>query len=186
MGELKSAWEIAQERANRLGKLSAEEEEQQARQRCDQIGQVLAQKWLDSSQQLDISAELKKHKEAERNIIKQAIIEHLAEAIELTATQDISRMKKAIEGIGSLGPELLPKAEEMGKLVQEYEEAEQKIRQELESNYGETLHKLRISGTAVDAINIEATPEWQPARQELLEVFIPRLNDLRQGLINSP
>ena len=184
MGELKSAWEIAQERANRLGKLSAEEEEQQARQRCDQIGQVLAQKWLDSSQQLDISAELNKHKAAERNIIKQAIIEHLAEAIEFTATQDIK--KKVIEGIGGLGPELQPKAEEMGKLVQEYEGAEQKIRQELESNYGETLHKLRISGTAVDAINIEATPEWQPARQELLEVFIPRLNDLRQGLINSP
>ena len=183
MGELKSAWEIAQERANRLGKLSATEEDQQARQRCDQIGQVLAQKWLDSSQQLDISAELKKHKEAERNIIKQAIIEHLAEAIEFTATQDIK--KKVIEGIGGLGPELQPKAEEMGKLVQEYEGAEQKIRQELESNYGETLHKLRISGTAVDAINIEATPEWQPARQELLEVFTPRLNDLKQGLINS-
>lgn len=185
MGELKSAWGIAQERANRLGKLSAEEEEQQARQRCDQIGQVLAQKWLDGSQELDISAELKKHKEAERNIIKEAIIEHLAEAIEFTATQDISRMKKAIEGIGSLGPELQPKPEEIGKLVQEYEGAEQKIRQELESNYRGTLHQLRISGTAVDAINIEATPQWQLARQELGGVFTPRLHDLKQGLINS-
>jgi hypothetical protein len=185
MGELKSAWEIAQERANRLGKLSAEEEEQQARQRCDQTGQVLAQKWLDASQQLDISAELKKHKEEERNIIKQAIIEHLAEAIGFTATQDIRGMKKAVEGIGSLGPQLQPKAEEISKLVQEYEGAEQKIRQELESDYRETLHKLRISGTAVDAINIEVTPEWLLARQELVEAFTPRLSDLRQGLINS-
>jgi hypothetical protein len=185
MGELKSAWEIAQERAIRLGKLSAEEKEQQARQRCDQIGQVLAQKWLDGSQQLDIAAELKKHKEDERNIMKQAIIEHLAEAIGFTAAQDISRMKKAIEGISSVGPELQPKAEEIGKLVQEYEVAEQKIRQELESNYRETLHQLRISGTAVDAINIEATPEWQPARQELVEGFTPRLNGLRQGLMKS-
>jgi len=185
MGELKSAWEIAQERANRLGKLSAEEEEEQARQRCDQIGQVLAQKWLDGSQELDISAELNKHNEEERDIIKQAIIEHLAEAIEFTATQDINRMKQAIEGIGSLGPELLPKAEEIGKLVQEYEGVEQKIRQELESDYGETLHQLRISGTAVDAVNIEATPEWQPARQELIEVFTPRLNGLRQGLMKN-
>jgi glutamine synthetase type III len=185
MGELKSAWEIAQERANRLGKLSAEEEEQQARQRYHQTGQVLAQKWLDSSQQLDIAAELNKHKEEERNIIKQAIIEHLADAIDFTATQDIDRMKKVIEGISSLGPELQPKAEEIGKLVQEYEGAEQKIRQQLESNYRETLHQLRISGTAVDAINIEATPQWQLARQELVEAFTPRLNDLRQGLINS-
>ena len=185
MGELKSAWEIAQDRANRLGKLSIEEEEQQARQRYHQTGQVLAQKWLDGSQQLDIATELKKHKAEERNIIKQAIIEHLAEAIEFTVTQDMRRMKKAVEGIGSLGPELQPKAEEIGKLVQEYEGAEQKIRQELESNYRETLHQLRISGTAVDAINMEATPEWLPARQELTEAFTPRLNDLRQGLINS-
>jgi len=185
MGELKSAWEIAQERANRLGKLSAEEEEQQARQRYDQTGQVLAQKWLDDSQQLDTATELKKHNEEERNIIKQAIIEHLAEAIEFTATQDIRRMKKAVEGIGSLEPKSQPKAEEIGELVQEYEGAEQKIRQELENNYRETLHKLRISGTAVDAINIEATPEWPLAWQELVEAFTPRLNDLRQGLISS-
>ncbi len=185
MGELKSAWEIAQERANRLGKLSAEEEEQQARQRYHQTGQGLAQKWLDGSPQLDIAAELNKRKEEERNIIKQAIIEHLADAIDFTATRDINRIKKVIEGISSLGPELQPKAEEIGKLVQEYDGAEQKIRQQLESNYRETLHQLRISGTAVDAINIEATPQWQLARQELVEVYTPRLNDLRQGLMNS-
>jgi hypothetical protein len=186
MGELKSAWEIAQERANRLGKLSAEEEEQQARQRYHQIGQVVAQKWLDSSQQLDITAELNKHKEEERNIIKQAIIEHLVEAIEFTATEGMNRMKKVIEGISSLGPELQPKAKEIGELVQEYEGAERKIRQELESNYRETLHQLRISGTAVDAINIEAGPQWQPTQQRLVEAFTPRLNDLKRGLINSP
>ena len=40
MGELKSAWEIAQEKANKLGKLSDEEKEQQTRQRYRQIGQA--------------------------------------------------------------------------------------------------------------------------------------------------
>ncbi len=184
MGELKSAWEIAQERANRLGKLSAEEKEQQEIQGCRQIGQVLAQKWLDSSQQLDMTAELNKHEEKERAIIKQAVIEHLVEAIEFTTTQGINSVKRVIEAISSLGPELQPKAEEIGQLVQEYEEAEQKIRQELESNYRETLHQLRISGTAVDIINIEANHQWQLARQELVESFTPRLNDLKQALIS--
>jgi hypothetical protein len=184
MGELKSAWEIAQEKANRLGKLSAEEKEQQARQRYRQIGQVLAQKWLGSSQQLDMAAELNKHEEKEREIIKQALIEHLVEAIEFTTTQGINSMKKVIAAISSLGPELQPKAEEIGQLVQEYEDAEQKIRQELESDYRETLHQLRISGTAIDAINIEADQKWQPARQELVEAFTPRLNDLKRALIS--
>jgi hypothetical protein len=184
MGELKSAWEIAQEKANRLGKLSAEEKEQQERQRYHQIGQVLAQKWLDSSQKLDITAELNKHGEKEREIIKQAVIKHLVEAIEFTTTQGINSVKRVIEAISSLGPELQPKAEEIGQLVQEYEGAEHKIRQELESDCRETLHQLRISGTAVGAINIETDPQWQLARQELVEAFTPRLNDLKRTLIS--
>jgi len=184
MGKLKSAREIAQEKVNRLGKLSAEEKEQQARQGYRQIGQVLAQKWLDSSQKLDMTAELNKHEEKDREIIKQAVIEHLVEAIEFTTTQGINSVKRVIEAISTLGPELQPRAEEIVQLVQEYEGAEEKIRQELESDYRETLHQLRISGTAVDAINIETDHKWQLARQRLVEAFTPRLNDLKQALIS--
>jgi len=184
MGELKSAWEIAQEKANRLGKLSAEEKDQQARQGYRQIGQVLAQKWLDGPQRLDMTVELEKYEEKEREIIKQAVIEHLVEAIDFTTTRGINSVKRVIEAISSLRPELQPKAEEISQLVQEYEGAEQKIRQELESDYRETLHKLRISGTAVDAINIEADHKWQVARQGLVEAFTSRFNALKQALIN--
>jgi hypothetical protein len=167
-----------------LGRLSAEEKEQQEIQRCRQIGQALAQKWLDGSQQLDITTELNKHEEKDRDIIKQVIIEHLIGAIELTTAQGRNNVEKIIEGISSLEPELQPKAEEIGQLVQEYEGAEQEIRRELESNYRETLHRLRISGTAVATINIEADPKWQLARQRLIEAFTPRLNDSKKALIN--
>jgi len=184
MSELKSAWEIAQERANRLGKLSAEEKEQQEIQALRQIGQTLAQKWLDSAQQLDMAAELNKHEEKDRDTIKQAIIEHLVDAIEFTTTLSINSVKRVTEGLISLGPELQPKAEEISRLAQEYEGAEQKIRQELEGSYRETLHRLRISGTAVAAINLETNPQWQSARQELVEAFTARLADLKQALVS--
>jgi hypothetical protein len=184
MSELKSAWEIAQERANRLGRLSAGEKEQQERQRYRQIGQALAQKWLDSSQQLDMTAELNRHEEKERNIIKQAVIERLVEAIAFTTTQDINSVKMVIAAISSLEPQLQPKTEEISQLVQEHEEAEQKIRQELEDNCRKILHQLRISGTAVDSINIEANHHWQVARQGLVEALTPKLNDLKQALIS--
>jgi hypothetical protein len=131
-----------------------------------------------------MAAELNKYEEKERDIIKQAVIEHLVEVIELTTTQGINSVKRVVEAISSLRPELQPKAEEIGQLVQEYAEAEQKIRQDLESNYRETLHQLRISGTAVDAINIETNNQWQLARQELVEAFTPRLNALKQALIS--
>ena len=186
MGELKSAWEIAQERANRLGKLSPQEKEQQERQEYRQIGQMLAQKLLDSSRRLNITAELNKHEEKEREIVKQVVIEHLVEAIELTPDQGMNSAKKVMEAISNLGPELQPKAEKIDQLFQEYEASEQKIRQELENDYRETLHQLRISGTAVGAINIAADPQWQLAWHELVEAFTPRLNDLKQSLTSSP
>lgn len=184
MTELKSAWEVAQERASRLGKLSAGEKEQQERQGYRQVGQVLAQKWMDSSQRLDVTAELDKHEEKGREIIKQAIIEHLIEAVGFANTQAVNNVKRVIEAISSLKPALQPRAEEMTQLLQEYEAAEQQIRQELESNYRETLHQLRISGTAVDAINVEDNPQWQVARQGLVESLAPRLNALKQALVS--
>jgi hypothetical protein len=182
MSEMKSAWELAQERADRLGKLSPQEKEEQERQTYHQIGQVLAQKLMDGSQGLDATAELSKHEEKGRDTIRQAAIEHLVEAIELTAAKSVDNLKGIIGAISSLKPELQPKAEEMGQLTQEYELAEQKIRQELEGNTRETLHQLRISGTAVGAINVEDNPEWETARQRLAESFAPRLNALKQAL----
>jgi len=185
MSELKSAWEVAQERANRLGKLSAEEKEQQQKQGYRQIGQALAQKWMDSSQRLDVTAELGKYEEKDRDVIKQAMIEQLIGVFGFANIQAIDNMKRVIKAISSLRPELQPKAEEVGQLVQEYELAEEKIRQELESSYRATLHQLRISGTAVDVINIETNPQWQQARQGLVEDFTPRLNDLKQALTGT-
>jgi hypothetical protein len=185
MGELKSAWEIAQERVSRLGKLSAEEEKQQARQRYRQVGQVLSQKWLDSSRPPDITAELNKHREEDREGIRQAVIEHLLEAVEITPTQSTDRVRRAIEGVSRLGPELQSEAEGVATLIQEYEEAEGKTRQQLESSYWETLHQLRISGTAVGRVNIEANEQWQLARQRLVEDFAPRLADLKRKLTTA-
>jgi hypothetical protein len=182
MSELRSAWEIAQERASRLGKLSAEEKEQHELQAYRQIGHALAQKWLDS-QQLDMMAELNQHEEKGRPAIKEAAIEHLADAIDFTTAQGVNSLQRIIEGLVTLGPELQPKAQEVGQLAREYEAAEQRIRQELESSYRETLHRLRISGTAVGAINLETNPQWQTARQELVAGFASRLDDLKQSLV---
>jgi hypothetical protein len=182
MGELKSAWEVAQERANRLGKLSAEEKEQQERHGYRQIGQALAQKWLDSPNGPDMTMELSKYEKSETGVIKQSMIERLAEAVELQTARGTNRVQKVLEAITTLKPELQPEVEEIGRLAQEYELAEQKMRQELGSKYSETLHQLRISGTAVDSINIEANSKWQPAQQELIQVFAPRLNELKHAL----
>ena len=196
MGELKSAWEIAQEKANRLGKLSAEEEEQQRKQRYRQIGQGVAQKWLDNPETLSLTTELNKHPEEEQELIKRAILSHLLQAVDLKGRSGTSpdsmrcgrsggvylHPEKILQEIASLEPESQPITEGITKLIQEYEVAGRKTRQELESKTRETLHQLRISGTAVGDINIEATPQWQQAQQHLVETLEPRLNSLKQEL----
>jgi hypothetical protein len=182
VSELKSAWEIAQERASRLGKLSAEEKEQQELEAYRQIGHALAQKWLDG-QQLDMAAEVNKQEEKARPAAKRAAIEHLTDAIDFTTAQGTNSLRGIIEGLIALRPDLQSRAEQVSHLAKEYEAAEQKIRQELESSYRQTLHRLRVSGTAVGAINLEANPQWQSARQGLVEDFASRLNDLKHALI---
>ena len=110
-------------------------------------------------------------------------LDYLVEAIDFQSSKPgVSRLERAIQGIASLEPKSQPITERITKLAQEHEQAERKTRQELESNYRELLHQLRISGTAVGDINLEATPEWQPAQQGLAELFRPRLDSLKQEL----
>src|SRR4030042_6179990 len=105
MGELKSAWEIAQEKADKLGKLTAEEQEQQRKERCHQAGRMLAQKWLDLSEGVDIVAELDRYEEEEKAAIRQVTIDFLVEVIDLNST---AGLVKAIQGIASLEPKSQP------------------------------------------------------------------------------
>ena len=182
MDELKSAWEIAEQRASRLGRLSAEEQQQQERDRCHQIGRVLAAKWLDGHERLDLTAELGTYGKENRTAVKRAVIEHLVEAIEPSSPGNADRVTRAIAGIEGLAPELQPEIDEIRRLLHEYAEAERKARQEMENTCRESLHRLRISGTAVAGINIEATEEWQEAHQRLVEDFTPRFNDVKQAL----
>lgn len=183
MGELKSAWEIAQEKANKLGKLSSEEERRQREEKCRQIGQAMAQRWLDGSQGQNLAAEINGYPEEEKSLIKQTTLGYLIEAIDFQNSKSgVGGLEKAIQGIAGLEPKSQPIVERLTELVQEYSQAKKKTRQELESKGREVLHQLRISGTAVGDINLEATPQWQQSEQRLIETFRPRLDSLKQEL----
>ena len=204
MGELKSAWEIAQGKADKLGKLSSEELQQQGEEKCRQIGQAIAQRYLDNLESLDLEVELDKHSEEEKGLIKRAVGSHLIQALELSSQSGTSRrpterdggmkqnnrsggayfrMERIIQGIAGLEPKSGAITERMRQLFQEYEGATREARREIERKGKETLHQLRISGTAVGDINIEAMPQWQQTWHRLREPFEPRLDNLKQELL---
>lgn len=205
MGELKSAWEIAQEKANKLGRLSPEELEQQREEKCRQIGQAIAQRYLDNLGSLNLGIELDRHPEEEKGLIKRAVASRLIQALDLGSRLATSpdttgrhgrvkqnnrsggvylRLEKIIRGIDSLEPKAGAITERVRQLFQEYEEATREARREIERKGREILHQLRISGTAVGDINVEAMPQWQQTWHRLREPFEPRLDNLKEELIN--
>ena len=182
MAELKSAWEVAQEKANKLGKLSPQEIQQQRKQECWQIGSAIAQKYLNDIEPPNLAAELNNYPTEERDLIKPAILNHLVQAMDLKSH---SKLEKIIQGIAAIEPKLQSIIERIRELDQEYAQAVRKTRQTVENRGRETLHQLRVSGTAVGGINIEATQEWQQSWNKLTEPFAPRLDNLKRELIKA-
>jgi hypothetical protein len=177
MADIKSAWEIAEERANRLGKFSAEEQRQQKEQECRQIAAGIAQRYLDSSQ--DITAMLDKYSGEEERLIRLALFDLLIEAI---AFDSQSRAEKAANGIVVLEPKSQPLIGRAIDLLMEYWQAGTRITKEVETRGKELLHQLRISGTAINEINIAASPQWQQNWQKLKAPLEHQLDALKQEL----
>jgi len=173
MGDMKSAWEIAQERANRLGNLSREEQRKQKEQECRQIAEGIVRNYLDSPGAEDITAAVERYRGEERELVLAAAVDLLTEAVTLDSE---TRAEKAARGIVALEPGTQPVVGRMMDLLTEYHRAGERIKKEGEGRVKELLHQLRISGTAVGEISIEAGPQRQRAPLE------QQLDALRQEL----
>ncbi len=183
MGEIKSAWEIALEKTEKLGKLSAEELRRQKEEEYTLIGQVLANKYLGGLDLWQLEVELDKYRGEERNSISKAVASKLAQAIELGNRE---RLRKVMGGVSYLRQNGTIKevSNEIEQLFQEYEQAEQKEREEIEESAKGILHQLRISGSAIKAINPKAISRWQQDLDQLAQPYKERLEQLKQKLIN--
>ena len=179
MGELKSAWEIALEKSERLGKLSDKEEQQYREERYRQIGAAVVQRYLDDPHGQSLTSQLKAYSEEERKTIHRAVLSELIVTLDM---ENPARLNEACRGISSLEPESQPVLERIARLGTEYQEARKAARQEMENEGKEMLHRLRISGTAVGDINVEALAEWQEKEQLLVATFAPKLDRFKQEL----
>ena len=184
VGEIKSAREIAQEKTSKLGELSPEEKGEQKQDRCRMIGKSLAEKYLSQYDIRLLETELNKHIAQDKDLMKQAAIHRLIEGINLKYGSTLDKISQGILTLANtaMAIETIGKIKE---LFQEYEEAENRARQEIENAGMETLHQLRVSGTAISQINIRAKEEWEQRLNQLTGPFEERLNYLKQELSNS-
>jgi len=184
MGEIKSAWEIAQEKAGKLGELTSEERKKQREDRCRLMGKTLAEKYLSQHDARLLEAELSKHSGQDKELISRAILHRLVEGIDLRYSLKLDEIAQGILSLSKAetSAQVMDKIKE---LFRDYREAENKERQEIERAGSEMLHQLRISGTAISQINIRAKDEWLKQLNELGQPFEERLNSLRQELLSS-
>ena len=183
MGEIKSAWELAMEKVEKLGKLSPEELRRQKEEKYGSIGQGLAEKYLTGLALRDVKIELDKYKGEERELVRAALASKLIDAIELG---DAERLSKVLEGISELNLKsregLAGIRAEIEQLFAECREAEQKKRREVETAARGVLHQLRISGSAIGSVNPEVVPEWKNELDKIALPYRERLDSLKARL----
>ena len=183
MGEIKSAWELAMEKVEKLGKLSPEEVRRQKTEKCGSIGQGLAEKYLTGLALRDVRIELDKYKGEERELVRAALASKLIDAIELG---DAERLSKVIEGISELNLKsregLASIRAEIEQLFAECREAEQKKRREVDAAARGVLHQLRISGSAIGSVNPEVVPEWKNELDKIALPYREKLGDIKARL----
>jgi hypothetical protein len=185
MGEIKSAWEIAMDKAEKLGKLPPEELRKQKKEKYASIGQALVDKYLGGLDLWQLDVELDKYVGEERDLLREAFIYKLADSIDLKNHERLGRIK---EGISYLkhSVDITEIGEELDMLFQEYKQVEQKEKEEIEKSAREILHQLKISGSAIGGFNPKAVGDWKQESDRLAQPFRERLELLRRRLLELP
>ncbi|MBT9149222.1 MAG: hypothetical protein AAGB97_05025 [Dehalococcoidia bacterium] len=185
MGEMKSALERALERAEGLGTLSPEEMRKRKEGEHILIGEGLAKRYLEHGFSGVLPEGISKYNGEEKSVVARAALSVLLQSIGL---EDNDLSEKAIRGILDLkGDERIESTcQEIEGVLYEYHQAKQRCHQEkraaIEKSVRESLHRRRISGSAVGEINTGTGEEWKRIVSELQSRFDGRLSKLKTSL----
>jgi len=181
--KIKSALEIALEKAEKLGALSEEERQRLKDEELVAAGEALAKRYLDGLPLRDIEVELGRRREGDRQGISRNLLSRLVDKIDMEHTAGNERILAAIQHLsGDSGV-----VRSMRDLLQEYEAAMEKARREkqsaLEAAKRRGLELKGISGSAVDPA-IETSPEWLQIRHQLDSHYQQRLEEMKRKCSN--
>lgn len=186
MDELKSAFDRAMERAERVGELSPEEMRERKEAEFTPVGRAVAERYLEHGHESLFVEDVNKHAGDEGDIIKRAALVRLVESIALS---DYEMAERAMKGVLTLSGEVGGIIESMLGLFQDFgEEVQRKYSSErgkLDAEERELLHQMRISGSAVGQINLAASESWGRIYREFSAPFVERLEALKAELVRK-
>jgi hypothetical protein len=188
MAEMKSAYEKALERAEKLGRLSPEEMKERKDAENAAIGKALAERYLEHGHNRILGEALARYTGDDKDIVATAALQHLVDAISL---QDDKLTKRAMEGISTLNDDArtLKAKQKVLSLATAYKEAEKQaygqMKRRVDRSGAELLDELAISGSAIGDIKLGASELWEGIQKELSQRFDNRLQEVKQELIES-
>jgi hypothetical protein len=188
VGEMKSAFEKAMEKAEKLGSLSPEEMRERKEAECTALGRAIAERYLGHGHKQLLEEEVGRYGGEEKGIVMGAALSRLVEAIDLKSG-DVVVIGRALDGLVILkGKGQVPEAVGRIKvLLQEFRDVKQQRyeieKESIEKDGRELLHRLRIAGSAVGAINLKSSEAWEVLSAELEPQFSQRLEELKRELL---
>jgi len=182
MGEIKSAREIAQDKADKLGVLSPAEKRRQQEEKYGNIGRALADRYLERENKNYLLTETQKYNSPDRQMVIHAIIKRLAELIDIKHNQNSRKINEGIRAISE--SQAIDIMNQIDELLNEYHHIEAEERQRIDKAGKEILHGMRISGTAIGSINTRANAEWQQRLEQICLPYEERLNNLKIALLS--
>lgn len=181
---LKSAWEIALERAEKLGELSPEEVRAGEEAKYAPIGQSLAARYLSELSLRDFQFLLDKYEDQARRIVERAAALALVDAVDLN---DTDAAQRAVQALQVLMPErhLADLADGARRIIEDHRHTmTERLAEHTSVVSNKVAHRLQDLGIAGSAVRINPTsaPEWQGLIEQVKSDFASQLATLKQAL----
>ena len=178
---IKSALEIAMERAASMPSLTQEELAEQKEREYRPRGVAIGRRYLEGTlKKMDLQTELSKYQGQEGKIVKRAFLLTLNQSISL---ENKSVSLKALEGIRAVEP-----TDNFDEIKRQIEGVLDEFGQQVERQVGrheafekERFQTLGISGSAVKP-NLEESQAWQAELKRIQSEYDSRISKLREHL----
>lgn len=182
MGEIKSARELAAEKVEKLGGLSTEEQRRLKEQEWNTAGSALAERFLISGDEQRLEDRLRQYPVvADREMVARAVLVRLAQTLDLGADGVLESLSRAAAVLPQRD-RVAPVLDRVREVFEQYRQVESEARSVIDREGRETLHRMRIGGSAVGEINTRARPEWRARLKELALPLAQQLEELKQEL----
>ncbi len=181
MSDIRSSWEIAQERVRSIGDLTAEEREEQQKKRFHALGRGIAEKYMNTGNAAILDEELRKYEGADREQVGKAALEHLVSTLDIYSS---SSPHQFAEGIIRLGAS--PQAERLMQQVHAcfaaYRDLENAQMHRIQDEGKGMLARRGVKGSAVGTFNVHARSEWNDVLYDQSSAYREKLEKLKEKL----